>query len=75
MKIKLLTIEVIICLILLGIFYLRPYNTVEFNAATIYYQNYGTRGTFLGHGGRFNCPAIMFDTRDVSGLVKKSKNK
>ena len=37
---KLAIILVLTCLLLLGIFYIRPYNSVEFNAATIYYQSY-----------------------------------
>ncbi len=40
MRKKAAVILVIICIILLGIFYLRPYNYVEFNCATIYYQSY-----------------------------------
>jgi hypothetical protein len=40
MRNKLTIIIVITCLLLLTIFHLRPYNNVEFNAATVYYQSY-----------------------------------
>lgn len=40
MKNKTLYILILILLILLSFVYLKPYNSLEFNAATIYYQSY-----------------------------------
>ena len=40
MRSKLSVIVVLVCILLLAFFYLRPYSNIEINAATAYYQSY-----------------------------------